>query len=164
MRAYIRRGIQLSRAFLMLLLGIAVIASLTLETTDNAAAATAGLGMPEIISFSAEPMVLADGAFAVYNFEVKNSTAIKLSEAGETINEFSGPSAGLYKGKANGMTTYQIRKAGMDSFEAKLVAMGPGGSQQRSLKLSFARKIQPVAGVQTPPSDVLLAKLKNPSG
>ena len=150
------------KAFLLSLLCIAVVAAPTLGAPANAIAATAGMSPPEIISFSAQPMVLPDGAFAVYTFEVKNATGIKLLEAGETINEFNGPPTGLYKGKANGRTTYQIRKAGMNSFDAILMAVNSGVSQQRTLKLSFAGKIQPVAATQTPPADIPLAKLRKP--
>ena len=162
MRAYTHWKVQHLKSFLMLLLGIAVVAAPTLGAPDNAIAATVGNSPPEITSFNAQPMVLPDGAFAVYNFEVKNATGIQLSEAGEIINEFSGPPTGLYKGKANGRTTYQIRKAGMNSFDAILVAVNSGGSQQRRLKLSFASKIQPVDGTQTPPADLPLAKLRKP--
>ena len=154
--------IQHSKAFLMLLLCLAVVAAPTLGAADVATAATVGMSPPEIVLFSAQPMVLADGAFAVYNFEVKNATGIKLLEAGETINEFNGPPTGLYKGKANGRTTYQIRKAGMNSFAAILVAVNSGSSQQRSLTLSFASKFQQLDGAQTPPADIPLAKLRKP--
>jgi hypothetical protein len=150
------------KIMMRLLLCIAMVAVTLLVAADSAAAAAVSISPPEIRVFSAEPLVLPDGASAVYAFEVRNATRVQLIEAGEVIREINNPPSTSCSGKARGRTTFQIRRGGMNSFDATLLAVNSGGSQQRMLTLSFATKILPRDNSQIPPADDALAKSKKP--
>jgi len=140
--------------YLRLLVCIAVAVVALFGTADMAAAASVWTGLPQIKSFSASPMVLQDGASAVYSFEVSNATSVQLIEAGEVIREINNPPSTSCKGIVRGRTTYQIRRGAGNSFEAVLLASNPGGSQQRKLTLSFATSLPLTTAARvTTPSD-----------
>jgi cytochrome b involved in lipid metabolism len=145
-----------------LLVCIAVVIVTLLAAGSLSAATTVGTSPPQIRVFSAEPMVLPDGASAVYVFEVNNATKIQLIEAGEVIREIDNPLATSCSGKAKGRTTYQIRTRDMNSFNTVLLAVNPGGSQRRALTLSFATKIQPLSITHFPLSDGAKDETKKP--
>ena len=113
--------------------------------------AATGTSPPEITAFSADPMVLEDGASAIYYFEVKNATDVQLVEADEVIREITNPPFTSCRGKARGRATYQIRTGSSNTFDALLVAWNSGGKQQRRLTLSFATKVKPWTGSLIPP-------------
>jgi cytochrome b involved in lipid metabolism len=138
--------------YLRLFVCIAVAAATLLGTADMAAAASVWTGLPQIKSFSASPMVLQDGASAIYSFEVSNATSVQLIEAGEVIREINNPPSTSCKGNVKGRTTYQIPRGAGNSFEAVLLANNTGGSQQRMLTLSFATSppVTTAARITTP--------------
>ena len=121
-----------------------------LGAADGAIAATAG-NPPDIKAFSADPMTLKDGGFAVYTFAVQGATNIQLIEAGDVIKEVKGPASSNYKGTAKGRTTNQIRTGGSNTFDAFLVASNSGGTKRSKLTLSFATLIPPKSVALIPP-------------
>ena len=143
---------KLDRArILRLCLCLVVVGIIISGAAEHTAAASATGSPPDIRAFSADPLILPDGGHAVYAFEVWNATKIQVVEAGETINEYSGPPSTTSKGKASGRTTYQIRTGPGDTFEAMLIASNAGGIQRKTLTLSFATKFKPAATSQIPP-------------
>ena len=131
---------------------LVVVGIIILGAADHTAAASATGSPPDIRAFSADPLILPDGGHAVYMFEVWNATKIQVIEAGEIINEYNGPPSTTSKGKANGRTTYQIRAGLSDTFETTLVASNPGGTQKKTLTLSFATKSKPTSTSRISPA------------
>jgi hypothetical protein len=155
-------NIHILKAMVRLLLCIAMVAVTLLAAVDVAVAAAVGISPPEIRLFAADPLVLPDGASAVYTFEVRNATNIQLIEAGEVIKEINNPPSTACSGKAVGRTTHHIRSGGINSFNAVLLAVNSGGSQQRTLALSFASMLQPLSAAHLPLSEKDTSKTKKP--
>jgi len=133
----------------LVLVGITV-----LSAAGRADAATATGSLPVIRVFTGDPLMLPDGGHVVYIFEVYDATKIQVVEAGEIINEYNGPPSTTNKGKASGRTTYQIRTAGMDTFDTILRASNPSGQREQRLSISFATKSElPPASLTPPVSD-----------
>jgi len=150
-----------SEAVFRLCMCLMLVGVVIFGAADRTAAASTAASLPEIRAFNANPLILPDGGHAVYMFEVYDATKIQVVEAGEIINEYSGPPATTSKGQATGRTTYQIRSGSGNTFEAILIARNAGGEQKKTLTLSFETKRQPKAGSLIPPvSDIATAKKK----
>ena len=161
MRKLNRAGIFWLKGIFRLCLCLAVVGVAIFGAAERTAAASTAGSPPQIRAFSADPLILPDGGHAVYMFEVYDATKIQVVEAGEIINEYSGPASTTSKGQATGRTTYQIRSGTGNTFETILIARNAGGEQKKTLALSFETKRQPKAGSLIPPvSDIATAKKK----
>jgi hypothetical protein len=116
---------------------------IVLGAAERAVAAPAMGSLPVIKAFTGDPLTVPDGGHVVYTFEVYDGTKIQVIENGEIIDEFNGPPLTTSKGKANGRTTYQIRKGNMDSYDTILRARNPNGQKEQKLTILFATKSKP---------------------
>jgi hypothetical protein len=142
---------DISEVIFRLSMCLVLVGTIIFGASERTNAASSAVGAPDIRVFSADPLILPDGGHAVYMFEVYDATKIQVVEAGEIINEYSGPASTTSKGQATGRTTYQIRSGAGDTFEAILIARNAGGEQKKTLTLSFETKRQTKSTSLIPP-------------
>ena len=130
---------------------LVLVGIIILGAAEGIAAADTAAGLPVIKMFTGDTLTVLDGGHVVYKFEVYNGTKIQIWEAGALLNEYSGPPDNTSKGETPGMTTYQIRKGNMDSYDTILRASNSNGQREQKLKISFATKSKPKTTALIPP-------------
>jgi len=121
-----------------------VLAGAIVSTSFEGTAGAASKGpLPEIKSFTADPMTLKDTESAVYKFEVSGATSLELVEAGSLLKLISGPPDATIKGSVRGMTPNQFRTGDSKEFNAVLRAGNGNGTTSKMLTLTYATVRQP---------------------
>jgi len=124
---------------LCLVLAVIVISA----STTSTAGATANGPLPQIKSFTAEPLTLKDNESAIYKFEVLGATNLELIEAGSLLKLISGPPDATIKGSVRGMTPNQFRTGDSNEFNSILRVSNGNGTVDKMLTLSYVIVRQP---------------------
>jgi len=128
-----------SVVFMCLVLAAVIVSASAIST----AGATANGPLPQIKSFTAEPLTLKDNESALYKFEVSGATNLELIEAGSPLKLTSVAPDTTVKGSARGMTPNQFRTGNSNEFNSILRVKNGNGSVEKTLTLSYATVRQP---------------------